>query len=78
MSEIKFDPILHLENNGFEKKRRGTAFIDESSMRAMHRQEVDSFYRYLLDRSQALNLDVLVEAKVDGIAIKWKPKYRSV
>ena len=78
MNEINFDPILHLENNGFEKKRRGTAFIDESSLRTMHRQGVDSFYRYLLDRSQALNLDVLVEAKVDGIAIKWKPKYKSV
>ena len=78
MNEIKFDPILHLENNGFEKKRRGTAFIDESSLRTMHRQEVDSFYRYLLDRSQALNLDVLVEAKVDGVSIKWKPKYKSV
>ena len=78
MNEIKFDPILHLENNGFEKKRRGTAFIDESSMRTMHRQELDSFYRYLLHRSRALNLDVFVEAKVDGVSIQWKPKYKSV
>ena len=78
MNEIKFDPILHLENNGFEKKRRGTAFIDESSMLAMHRQEVDSFYRYLLDRSQALNLDIFVEAKVNGVSFQWKPKYKNV
>ena len=47
-------------------------------MRTMHRQEIDSFYRYLLDRSQALNLDVFVEAKVDGVSIKWKPKYKNV
>ena len=75
MNKIKFDPVLHLENNGFEKKRRGTAFIDESSMRAMHRQEVDSFYRYLLYRSRALNLDVFVEAKVNGVSIKMTKTY---